>query len=258
MTTEQRPSAAGHAAPHRLRRHAGRPRSLGRLPDVPQRPRLAHRAHQERAPRRHRARSSGRACASTRSTPTRSGSSRSVTPAPTPSYWEAFFAAEYGLPTALFHGLGRNLAMGEEQLERLFDMLDTGPRAKALMEDYDLHIEFPHVRPGGGGRRQTLNLSMFGGERRTAGVDHHRVQWCSNRPEIAERLDRGRVARASEQAQERAVRDDAQGLRRGRRARPTSGRCRRADHQPAGADRRSGLELHAAVAPPGGDDGPRR
>jgi DNA helicase-2/ATP-dependent DNA helicase PcrA len=104
------------------------------------------------------------------------------------SCWEAFFAAEYGLPTALFHGLGGNLAMDEEHRERLFDMLDTGPRAKALMEDYDLHIEFPHVRPGGGGRRQTLNLSMFGGERRTAGVDHHRVQWCSNRPEIAERL----------------------------------------------------------------------
>jgi DNA helicase-2/ATP-dependent DNA helicase PcrA len=67
-------------------------------------------------------------------------------------------------------------------------MVDTRSRAKDLMEDLDLHPEFPHIRPDGGGRRQTLNLSMFGGERRTAGVDHHRVQWCSNRPEIAERL----------------------------------------------------------------------
>jgi DNA helicase-2/ATP-dependent DNA helicase PcrA len=106
------------------------------------------------------------------------------------SYWEALYAAQYGLPTALFHGLGRNLAMGDGQIERLFEALDTDSRAKDLMEDLDLHLEFPHVRPGGGGRRQTLNLSMFGGERRTAGVDHHRVQWCSNRADVAERLIR--------------------------------------------------------------------
>ena len=35
------------------------------------------------------------------------------------------FAAEYGLPTALFHGVGRNLAMDEAQLDRLFAELDT-------------------------------------------------------------------------------------------------------------------------------------
>ena len=45
--------------------------------------------------------------------------------------------------------------MGEEQLERLFDMLDTDARAKELMEDLDLHREFPHMRPtaAGDGRR---------------------------------------------------------------------------------------------------------
>ena len=104
------------------------------------------------------------------------------------SYWEAFFAAEYGLPTALFHGQGRDLVMGEEHLIRLFDELDTETRAKELMEACDLHPEFPHLRPAGGGRRQTLNFSMFGGERRTSGVAHHRVQWCSNRPDVAARL----------------------------------------------------------------------
>src|SRR5690606_28836391 len=66
--------------------------------------------------------------------------------------------------------------------------LDTDSRAKDLMEDLDLHPDFPHIRPYGGGRRQTLNLSMFGGERRTAGVAHHRVQWCSNRSDVADRL----------------------------------------------------------------------
>ena len=55
------------------------------------------------------------------------------------AFWEAYHAAEYGLPTALFHGLGRNLAMDDGWLVRLFDEVDTRSRAKQLMEDLDLH-----------------------------------------------------------------------------------------------------------------------
>jgi DNA helicase II / ATP-dependent DNA helicase PcrA len=109
------------------------------------------------------------------------------------SLWESFFAAEYGLPTAVFHCIGRAALMGDERIERLYDMLDTESRAKWLMEDMDLHHEFPHMRPTAGQRRDTLTLSMFGGERRVGragGVTaSHRVQWCSNRPELAERLE---------------------------------------------------------------------
>ncbi|MGQ0833082.1 MAG: UvrD-helicase domain-containing protein [Microthrixaceae bacterium] len=116
------------------------------------------------------------------------------------SMWEAFIAAEYGLPTALFHGIGRKILMGEQRLEQLYGMLDTETRAKELMADHDLHPEFPHMRPTAGRRRDTLTLSMFGGERRLgrAGglVAHHRVQWCSNRADMAERLaDAGFVIR---------------------------------------------------------------
>jgi DNA helicase II / ATP-dependent DNA helicase PcrA len=109
------------------------------------------------------------------------------------SMWESFFAAEYGLPTAVFHGIGRKILMGEERIERLYDMLDTESRAKWVMEDLDLHREFPHMRPTAGRRRETLTLSMFGGERRVgraAGLTaYHRVQWCSNRAELAEQLE---------------------------------------------------------------------
>ena len=109
------------------------------------------------------------------------------------SLWESFFAAEYGLPTAVFHCIGRSALMGDERIERLYDMLDTEARAKWLMEDLDLHREFPHMRPTAGRRRDTLTLSMFGGERRVGRAGgltaHHRVQWCSNRTELAERLE---------------------------------------------------------------------
>ncbi|CAN5738233.1 hypothetical protein BH20ACT2_BH20ACT2_04810 [soil metagenome] len=103
------------------------------------------------------------------------------------AYAEAFFAAQYGLPTALFVGLGRNLAMDEDHLRRLYLELDTAGRAKALMDDLDLHPDFPHHRPQNGAHRQTLNLTMFS-DRRRSGAGYHRIQWCSNRVDVAERM----------------------------------------------------------------------
>ena len=69
------------------------------------------------------------------------------------AYWEAWYAAQYGLPTALFHGLGRSLSMGRLLLELYSNWTRT--RAKALMHDLDLHPEFPHhrPRPGAAGSR---------------------------------------------------------------------------------------------------------
>jgi DNA helicase-2/ATP-dependent DNA helicase PcrA len=105
------------------------------------------------------------------------------------AYWEAFHAATYGLPTSLFHGLGRNLVMDDTWLDRLFAEVDTRRAAKQLMEDLDLHPGFPHHRPANGGRRQTLNLTMFS-DHRHGDVGYHRIQWSSCRPDIAEQLRR--------------------------------------------------------------------
>ena len=102
------------------------------------------------------------------------------------AYWEARYAALYGLPTALFHGLGRNLTMDDEWLTRLYEGLDTDSAAKQLMLDLDLHPDFPHLRPQNGANRQTLNLTMFSDRR--ANAAYHRVQWCSNRRTVIDRL----------------------------------------------------------------------
>jgi DNA helicase-2/ATP-dependent DNA helicase PcrA len=106
---------------------------------------------------------------------------------PEAAYWESWFSAEYGLPTALFHGLGRNLSMDDSLLQKLFAELDTSSRAKRLLDELDLHPEFPHYRAMGGGRRQTLNLTMYSDRR--ANRPYHRVQWSSSRSEVAARLE---------------------------------------------------------------------
>ena len=45
-----------------------------------------------------------------------------------------------------------------------------------------------HFRPANGGRRQTVNLVMFGDQRPVDGVSYHRLQWSSNNAEVAAQL----------------------------------------------------------------------
>jgi DNA helicase-2/ATP-dependent DNA helicase PcrA len=107
------------------------------------------------------------------------------------AYFESYFAAEYGLPTACFHDAGRALAMDDVWLQRLYASVETELRAKLLMDDRLLHREFPHHRPQNGARRSAINLTMFS-DRRTS-VGYHRVQWSSNRDDVIDALQDGGV-----------------------------------------------------------------
>jgi len=112
------------------------------------------------------------------------------------AYFESFYAAEYGLPTSCFHSIGRQLAMDDSWLERLPRSIDTETRAMRLLEDHLLLRDFPHHRRDegdgeNGARRSTINLTMFSDRR--AAIGYHRVQWSSNRVDVAERLERGGV-----------------------------------------------------------------
>ena len=107
------------------------------------------------------------------------------------AYFEARFAADYGLPTACFHSLGRELAMNDEWLAKLYSAIDTDMRAKILMDELLIHPEFPHHRPQNGKLRSTLNLVMFSDHRTRVG--YHRIQWSSSNAVVIDRLQRGGV-----------------------------------------------------------------
>ena len=105
------------------------------------------------------------------------------------AYWESYFAAQYGLPTACFHGVGRKLAMTDDRLEELYGEIATADRAADLLADLDLRFDYPHHRPQGGGRRQSANVVMFQ-DARAGDVGYHRLQWTSTRADIASKLER--------------------------------------------------------------------
>ncbi|MEM9219020.1 MAG: UvrD-helicase domain-containing protein [Cyanobacteria bacterium P01_F01_bin.150] len=106
------------------------------------------------------------------------------------TYYEALLSAQYGLPTMIFHSTGRNMGLPDDLIFKLFQKIDTITNAQTLMRDFQLHPDFPHYRPQNGSRRQTLNLTMFGNVRRERlpiKADH-RIQWSSNRDDIAETI----------------------------------------------------------------------
>jgi DNA helicase II / ATP-dependent DNA helicase PcrA len=103
------------------------------------------------------------------------------------SYWEAFYASSYGLPTTCFHAKGRAFAMSDEQIEHLYQELDTHTGGKALLRDLHLHPDYPHHRPNHRERRAAVTLTMFHDPR---GNGVHRVSWCSVREDLKWRLER--------------------------------------------------------------------
>ncbi|MBI5303196.1 MAG: UvrD-helicase domain-containing protein [Chloroflexi bacterium] len=88
------------------------------------------------------------------------------------AFYEQFYAFKYGIPTTLFHGRGRALALTEAEIARLYDSLDTRAHAAQLMSDLGLFPEFPHHRPkavirGAIADRKLLNFKLFGDCRRS-------------------------------------------------------------------------------------------
>src|SRR5437867_3859616 len=109
-------------------------------------------------------------------------------------YLEAYFACQYGLPTMVFHVRGRRMAITQQHIDRLYDDIDTRPRAKQLMADLLLFEEYPHHRAGAhhqdgavAGSRKLVNFIMFGGPR-PYGWHEHRIQLISSDMAFWERV----------------------------------------------------------------------
>ena len=123
-------------------------------------------------------------------------------------YYEALYAAEYGLPTSVFHTTGRPTALDQPWLDRLYAEIDTEARARRLMADLHLYADYPHHRPKGvaGERlpdRIAVQVTMFSATRRSAGGQWHAHRATLNTTDAAlrERLEaRGYATRPGRRA----------------------------------------------------------
>src|SRR5438445_1245715 len=98
-------------------------------------------------------------------------------------YLESYFAAQYGLPTMVFHVRGRRMALTQGPVDRLYQDVDTRVRAERLMADLRLFPDYPHHRPSAitreGISRKIVNFTMFG-DPRPHEWHEHRIQLVSS------------------------------------------------------------------------------
>ena len=158
-------------------------------------------------------------------------------------YLESYFAAQYGLPTMVFHVRGRRMALTQQHVDRLYGDIDTQSRAERLMADLLLFPDYPHHRPAaitrGGVSRKIVHFTMFG-DPRPYRYHEHRIQLVSSDQTVREAISlvaRTRPGKRRTWRVETARRDYDKGLQFARdlaeagnlqvvrRARLTSGRA---------------------------------
>ncbi len=138
------------------------------------------------------------------------------------SYYEQFYAFEYGIPTTIFYVAGRGkLTVTQESIDQLFARIDTRTRAVRLMEALGLYAAYPHYRPqgiasGDQAHRMVVHLTAFGGHPPSGQTPwcRHRV-WLNTSDRIMEQqvIHGGVATRAGSRGTwrvERALRDFAE------------------------------------------------
>jgi DNA helicase II / ATP-dependent DNA helicase PcrA len=100
------------------------------------------------------------------------------------NFWEQWFVVEYGIPSMVFSTGGRKMLITQEQINKLFETINTEMHANRLFNDYQLFEEYPHHRPKGVASRlapdrQIVYFTLFSDKRPTL-----RSPWCGHRISI--------------------------------------------------------------------------
>jgi DNA helicase II / ATP-dependent DNA helicase PcrA len=105
-------------------------------------------------------------------------------------YEEATLSYKYGIPQTLFHAhSNRSLTMTQQQIDELYQSIDTETRAATLMHEKGILFEYPHFLPEATTRGQTarvnINLVLFGDKRQTTASpwSASRLSATTTRPE---------------------------------------------------------------------------
>lgn len=88
------------------------------------------------------------------------------------AYNESLLSYSYGIPMLVFHAFSnRKMKMTQQNIDALYDNIDTRDRAKKLMTELEIDFEYPHFIPQATTRnnikRVNVNVVLFG-DRRTS------------------------------------------------------------------------------------------
>lgn len=110
------------------------------------------------------------------------------------TYYEQYYAFMYGIPTTVFSPDGRSISLKQEDIDNLYNNIDTRERAFKLMQDNLLFEEYPHhvcnavVR--GQTARRIVNMSAFGGNRHnSSGWYSHRIALITTGEELKKKAE---------------------------------------------------------------------
>ncbi|MET0753500.1 MAG: 3'-5' exonuclease [Pyrinomonadaceae bacterium] len=100
------------------------------------------------------------------------------------AFYEVLYSNRYGIPTMVFHLSGRTgMCFTQEQIDCLYEKIDTRERALKIFADFNLFFDYPHFRPKSRfeANRFVLNLIKFGDGRtsQNAPWGGHRLQFGS-------------------------------------------------------------------------------
>ena len=85
------------------------------------------------------------------------------------SYYEQFYSVKYGIPTVVFNARGRRITMSQNQINQMFQEINTYDSATRLMEDLYLCEDYPHHQANavirGESFRRIVNINFFAGKK---------------------------------------------------------------------------------------------
>ncbi|MFZ1323762.1 MAG: UvrD-helicase domain-containing protein [Candidatus Saccharimonadales bacterium] len=86
---------------------------------------------------------------------------------------ESYLAYKYGIPMLVFRAYNnRAMAIDQDQLDKLYEVIDTRKRAEQLMADENILFDYPHFLPQAtvrnGMKRLNVNVVLFGDKRVSA------------------------------------------------------------------------------------------
>ncbi len=115
-------------------------------------------------------------------------------------FYEQLLAFKYGIPTTIFFTAGRSgMILTQNQINQIYEEIDTKTRVEKLFEDFYLTKDFPHHRPQGGirgnSKRITVNLTMFSSQGVRTSLNPHRVSINTSDKYIRKGLEKSELSK---------------------------------------------------------------